>query len=176
MLEEAATQRDGLPWPLNKMEAQRFLRIRDRARGAVPLQDFATIAQVSAGASSDDRTFAILKAAVLLIEAALPIGSVDTTSKGMWKPELAEQWRLMVERAEGPAKLLRCVILLEDVVTEEWLKEDVGHLRSCLPNRWKALGEVSVASLAIRVVLLDRGLIYGLVDKKRYVASTKKKR
>lgn len=176
MLEEAATQRDGLPSALNKMEARKHLRAKDRARGNVALPDFANVARVPIGASSNDRTFAIMKAAVLLIEAALPVGAMDTTSKGPWRPDIAKQWRLTVESADGPANLLRCVILLEDVITEEWLKPDVGHLRACLPNRWKALSEASVASLAMRLILLDRGILYETVDKKRFVEPASKKK
>jgi hypothetical protein len=176
MLEEAASLRDGLPSVLNDMVARGFLWAKDRARGAAPLPDFASVAHVSAGASTDDRTFAMMKAALLLIEAALPIGSVDNTSDGPWKPDTARQWRKVVEGAEGPAKLMRCVILLEDTITEDWYKPDVGHLRSCLPSRWKALGEASAASLAIRIILLDRGILFGTVDRKRYVESTKKKK
>lgn len=176
MLEEAATQRDGFPPALNQMEARRFFNLKDRARGGAPLPDFAMIAHANVSASTDDKNFALLKAAVLLIEAALPLGAVDITSKGPWKPDLSQQWRLMVERSEGPAKLLRCVILLEDAISEEWLQPDVSHLRSCLPNRWKALREVSVASLAVRVETLDRCVLFGRVDKKKFVEPKKKEK
>jgi len=165
MLEDAASLRDGIPHSLKNMEAKVHVRATNRARGDAPLPDFASIAHVGVGASTSVRTFALMKAAVLLIEAALPIGAVDTTSNGAWKPAVAKQWRLTVERTDGPAKLLRCVVLLEDVITEEWLKQDVGHLRACLPNRWKALSEISVASIAMRIILLDRGILYGQVDK-----------
>lgn len=178
MLEEAACQRDGLPLVLNNMVAKEFLRTNNRVRGNIPLPNFASIANVHVGASTDDRTFAVMKAAILLIEAALPVGSVDNTSQGPWSPAVAQQWRLVVERAEDAATLMRCVILLEDTITEEWYKTDVGHLRSCLPNRWKAIGEASAAALATRITLLDRGINYSLIDKKRYVEkerSNKKK-
>lgn len=169
MLEEAASHRDGLPPALNNMVAKDFLRAKDRARGNIPLPNFASVAHVQRGASTDERTFATMKAATLLIEASLPSGAVDNTRTGTWNPELAQQWRLIVEGAEDAATLMRCVILLEDTITEEWYKEDVGHLRSCLPNRWKALGEASSAALALRIILLDRGILYSTVDKKRFV-------
>ena len=175
MLEEAATKREGLSPALSNMEACAFLMASDRARGTAPPPDFASIANVGIWASSDCRTLAIMKEALLLIEAALPEGAVDTTSKGLWKPSVAQQWRVMVENAESPSSLLRLVILLEDSITEEWFKTDVGHLRACLPNRWKALNEASVASLAIRIILLDRGLDYVTFDKKRYIESKKRK-
>merc|ERR1712151_1425953 len=113
------------------------------------------------------------KAALLLIEAALPLGAVDNSNSGPWRRAIAQHWRLIVERANGPATLMRCVIVLEDTLSEEWIKPDVGHLRSCLPNRWKALAEASPASLAIRIILLDRGLMYGTVDRKRYGSKRK---
>ncbi|CAB9519085.1 specific demethylase 5C [Seminavis robusta] len=175
MLEEAAMKKEGLPAALNNMEAFAFIRAGTRARGAVPLPDFAGIARVGVG-SADEKTFAVLKAGVLMIESALPIGSIDVTSKGPWKPSVAQQWRLLVERAESPSDLLRLVILLEDNITEEWFKTDVGHIRACLPNRWKALSEASVASLAVRIILLDRGLDYVTIDKKRYQEPRARKR
>lgn len=169
MLEEAAARRDGLPLALHNMVAKEFLRNKDRSRGNLPLPNFASVAHVHASASTDDRTFAAMKAAILLIEAALPMGAVDNTSKGPWRPEIAQQWRLTVQGAEDAATLMRCVILLEDTITEEWYKTDVGHLRSCLPDRWKALAEASAAALAVRIILLDRGILYGTVDRKRFV-------
>ena len=115
-----------------------------------------------------------MKAAVLAIEAALPLGAINATDSGPWRYQRALRWRQMVQNATGPAALIQCVLLLEENITEEWVKEDVGHLRSCLPSRWKALGEASPSSLALRVILLDRSIKYATVDRKRF--GSKKKR
>lgn len=115
-----------------------------------------------------------MKAAVLAIEAALPLGSVNHLDSGSWSPKFAGQWRLMVQQAEGPWNLMRCVILLEDVIGEEWIKEQIGHLRLCLPSRWKALDEACPSSLALRIFLLDRAIMYGTVDRRRYRSRSKK--
>jgi hypothetical protein len=157
------------------MEAKSFLRSRDRARGTLPLPDFAKVAHTGPLATADDKVFATMKAALLAIEAALPIGSINNTDNGAWKPDFSKQWRLMVQQSIGPWNLMRCVILLEDTISEEWIKPQIGHLRSCLPSRWKALDETSSSSLAIRIILLDRGIIYDQVDKKRYKQSKSKK-
>jgi len=174
LFDEVAASRCGLPTALNMLAAKDFLQVRDRARGNLPLPDFARIAHIERAGSSNDKTFAIMKAALLAIEAALPLGSVDNTGKGPWRPDFAQQWRLMVQKAKGPAKLMRCTILLEDIISDEWMKEDVGHLRSCLPSRWKALGEASASGLAVRIILLDRAIMYGTVDRKRFSSKKRK--
>lgn len=175
MMDEVALSRDGLPASLDAMEAKSYLRSRDRARGSLPLPDFARLAQTGPHDNADDKIFATMKAASLAIEAALPIGSVHNTDNGAWNPEFAKQWRLMVQQAIGPWDLTRCVILLEDTISEEWINPQIGHLRACLPSRWKALDEASPSSLALRIFLLDRGILYDNVDKKRYKPSKSKK-
>jgi hypothetical protein len=116
---------------------------------------------------------AIVKAGLLAVESALPVGCIDNRATGPWRHKFATQWRLSVVNAAGPAALMQCVILLEDTISEEWFKEDVGYVRSCLPARWKAISEASAASLAIRLILFDRAVIYSNVDCKRYAARKK---
>ena len=174
-MEDLTNSRDGLPSDLDHMEAKNFLRARDRARGTAPLPDFAKVSHVSPSATSNERIFANMKAALLAIEAALPLGSLNHLANGAWRPEFANQWRAMVQRSIGPWGLMRRVILLEDTISEEWIKPNIGHLRACLPNRWKALEEASASSLAMRILLLDRAIMYGTVDKKRYKPPKSKK-
>ena len=163
---------NGVPNDLKDFFAVDFLNVKDRIHRTSHRPDFAKLVQVDPHSSADDRIFAVAKAGLLLVEAALPIGSVNTNS--IWKPDYASQWRLMVQKATGPWELMRCLILLEDVITEEWIQPEIGHLRSCLPGRWKALDEASPSSLAMRVILLDRGILYGTVDKKRFRSKSKK--
>lgn len=165
----------GLPSTLNSLHAKDYLHSRDRARGSAPIPDFARIVQTDVeNPSSTEITFATMKAALLAIEAALPVGCICTRESGPWRHTFAVQWRLIVVNADGPAVLMQCAILLEDAISEEWVKEDVGHLRSCLPARWKAVTEASPAALAIRIILLDRSIIYGNIDGKRFSSRKKK--
>ena len=176
MRKDASQYRDGLPSVLESMDALSYLHAKDRARGNSPLPDFGKIARAPPNATEDDKIFATMKAALLVIEAALPIGSVNNTDNGDWSPDLASQWRLLVQKAEGSWNLMRCAILLEDVISEDWMKEQIGHLRSCLPSRWKALDEACPSSLALRIFLLDRGIMFGTVDKRKFKTSTKSKK
>jgi hypothetical protein len=173
MNDERAVARCGLPTCLNILAAKDYLQARDRARGNAPIPHFARIAQVHDSAGSSAKTFGMMKAAILAIEAALPLGSVDNSESGPWNKQYAQQWRHLVIDAQGPARLMQCVILLEDMVGEDWIKQDVGYLRSCLPARWKAIHESSSSSLAVRIILLDRSVKYGTVDRKRF--NSKKK-
>jgi len=149
---------------------------RDRARGALAPPDFARIANLDGKPLSNEKIFATMKAALLAIEAALPVGCIDTRDSGPWRADLAKQWRLIVAKAEGPSELMRCTIMLEDIISEEWLKESVGHIRSCLPARWKAVAESSPSALAVRIALLDRAIKYGNIDKKRFSKRKYKKK
>jgi hypothetical protein len=157
----------GFPPVVNQLVALDYLYAKDRSRGDLALPDFSRILYVNTKCSSQ-MTFAVVKAVALAIEAALPVGSIDNSDRGVWSPELALQWRLMVAAADGPESLMRCYFVLEDAIGLDWTKEDVGHLRSCLPDRWKAVSEASPSSLAIRGILLDRSLKYGKVDRKKF--------
>lgn len=176
LLDERAKAPFGLPIELSILYAKDYLYARDRARGTSPLPDFARIAcPCKDKPSLSEKTLAIVKAGLLAIEAALPVGCIDNRASGPWRNKFANQWRLSVVNAAGPASLMQCVILLEDMISEEWFKEDVSYVRSCLPARWKAVGEASPASLAIRLILFDRAIIYSNVDGKRYAARKKAK-
>jgi hypothetical protein len=173
MIQESVEGRKGLPSLLKNLAAESFLHSKDRLNGNALLPDFHRISHVPSNASSNIRTFAAMKAAILAIEAALPIGSLNNTPKGAWRADLAEQWRLKVLQSTGPYDLMRCVLALEESIADEWIRPDIGHLRTGLPLRAKALEDATPSSLAIRVILLDRSLAYKLVDTKRF-KSTKK--
>jgi hypothetical protein len=164
MLEEVASSR-GIPSSLENMTAKDFLRADDRARGSAILPDFLEVSKVAPSASSDETTFGLLKAALLLIEAALPTGAVDNSDQGTWSPTLACEWRSVVQSARGPSSLMRCVILLEECLSPEWMEPQFIHLLACMPIKWKAINEASVSSLATRIFLIDKGLHYDEVDK-----------
>jgi hypothetical protein len=174
LLDERAKAPYGLPTELSILYAKDYLYARDRARGSSPLPDFACVAHPGKMKPTlSEKTLAIVKAGLLAVEAALPAGCIDTRANGPWRQKFVTQWRLSVVNAEGPAALMQCIILLEDMISEEWFKEDVGYVRSCLPARWKAILEASPASLAIRLILFDRAIVYSNVDCKRYAARKK---
>ncbi|GKY93657.1 hypothetical protein MPSEU_000333100 [Mayamaea pseudoterrestris] len=174
LYEERASWTYGLPTLLNGLVAKSYLGSKDRARGSGSLPDFSRVAQAESAHTVNASTFAAVKAAVLAVEAALPVGSIDVTETGAWRPEYSNKWRELVQVSEGPAKLMACVILLEDTISPEWIKEDIGHLRSTLPARWKAIGEATPSSLAMRIILLDRSIMYGNIDRRRFRSRKKK--
>jgi len=165
MLEEAASLRDGVPAELENMVAKKFLRAKDRARGSAPVPNFTEVARVEPTASTGKKTFGMLKAALLLLEAALPLGAVDNSAKGSWRPTLASEWRSAVRGARGPSSLMRCLVLLEFSLSLEWVDPHYSHLLSCLPIGWKAINEATVGSIALRIFLIDQGIHFDEVDK-----------
>ena len=165
MFGDTASLRDGIPHELENMVAKKFLHAKDRSRGSAPVPSFSEVARVEPTASTGKKTFGMLKAALLLMEAALPLGAVDTSAKGQWNPSLASEWRSAVKNARGPASLMRCLILLESSLSLEWVDTHYSHLISCLPIGWKAINEATVGSIALRIFLIDQGLHYDEVDK-----------
>lgn len=173
-MDEMAVSRYGLPAELSHFAAIDFLNVKERARAKDPLPDFARIAHIDSNKSSDVKSLALMKAALFAIEAALPVGCIDNRESGPWRRRFSEKWKRTVEYADGPALLVRCTILLEETISPAWIKEEVGHIRSCLPAKWKAAGEASPSALALRVILLDRSIMYETIDRKRF--SSRKRR
>lgn len=165
MLAEAASLRDGIPSELDNMIARKFLRATDRARGTAPVPNFAEVARVEPTASSNKKMLGMMKAALLLLEAALPLGAVDTSEKGAWRPSLAAEWRSAVRNARGPSSLMRCLVLLESSLSLEWMDTHYTHLLSSLPIGWKAINEATVGLIALRIFVIDQGVQYDEVDK-----------
>ena len=161
MLDEFVTAKDHVPAALEFMKAKSYLHSKKRARDYALLSDFSAVASVGPGASFEDRTIGILKAALLMIEAALPLNSVDTSTEGLWSSLKAECWREAVKSSLGPASLMGCVVLLESVISAEFLYPHAHHLISCLPRHWKAIMEASTSAVALRIKTLDRGIKYG---------------
>jgi hypothetical protein len=140
------------------MAALKYLNADGRARGKVQLPDFLDIASVPPSASSNEIGLALAKAALLMIEAALPEDAVDTGDT--WNSDMAYAWRKTVERASGAFTLMTCVYLLEEAIDPEWMEQKSIHLLSCLPQRWKAIREATVAGLSLRIAMLDQAIQY----------------
>jgi hypothetical protein len=107
------------------------------------------------GASHDEKSLLLLKGSILLIEAALPTGAIE-----YWPTHAALLWSNFVKNAQGPESLLKCVLLLEDAISPEYMKPQATQLLSALPRQWRAMGEASVSSVALRVAVLDHSLDY----------------
>ena len=107
------------------------------------------------GASYEEQSLQLLKGSILLIEAALPKRAIE-----YWPAHAALLWSNFVKNAKGPESLLKCVLLLEDAISPEYLKPQATQLMSALPRQWRAMGEASVSSVALRVAVLDQSLKY----------------
>ena len=172
LLEEWIAQKEGVPEDLDYLIARNYLYSKRRARkSGLPLS-FSKALSVGPGASAEDKAISNLKAALLTIEAALPQGSVDTSSSGSWNSESSAYWKLMVENSPGLASLMGCVILLEDAIDKTWFRLQAKHLIDCLPKHWKAISDASVSSIAMRIWLLDRAVMYGTSGSRSSTSGT----
>jgi hypothetical protein len=152
-------QRTSIPGELQTLTAIEFLDAPHRASHVI-ISNISKLSGTNPGGSSEDKSIALMRTSVLLIEASLPRGSVDTSEEGTWKPEIASSWRAMVADAQSPAILTGYIILLENVISKDWLRPNAQHLLSCLPRPWKAVNEATISSIALKLFTLDRGIKY----------------
>jgi len=157
-----AKEPTALPQSIISLVAASFLDSPNRARDLSYMPSFGKILRTPNKISLEDEVLTELKVAVLLIEAALPAGSVKKTGKGIWKPETASYWRSMVNKATTPGDLMGCLVLLETAISKDWLRPNATHLISCLPRSWKSINEASISSISLRLWTLDQGIKYAL--------------
>jgi hypothetical protein len=153
-------KKEGVPEALSYLIARSYLHSKRRARKSGRFLNLFKAVTMGPETWTEGRAIVNLKYALLTIEAALPQGSVDTSVTGSWNPESSAYWRRMVENCPGLSSLMGCVILLEDAIDKAWFRPQVKHLLDCLPKYWKAINDASVPSIATRIWLLDRAIIY----------------
>jgi hypothetical protein len=160
LLEEWTVKKEAVPEDLSFLIAKNYLHSKRRARKLDLSLNHFDVITVGSGVSTEGKTVANLKYSLLTIEAALPQGSVDTSTTGSWNLSSSSYWRQMVENCPGFASLMGCVILLEDAINKAWLRPQMKHLLDCLPKCWKAISDASVPSIATRIWVLDRAIVY----------------
>ena len=127
----------------------------NRERGSAPLPNFSDAISVGPGATIEDENTGKLKAGLLLIEAALPKGSVDPS---VWTPEKANSWRSMVCNATGPGSLMGVLLVLETSILADFYNPQGYYLLQCLQTPWRAQNSASMVSVALRMSTLDRAI------------------
>ena len=146
---------DGVPASLEGMAAAKYVNSINRERGSAPLPNFSDAISVGPGATIEDENMGKLKAGLLLIEAALPKGSVD---RSIWTPEKANSWRSMVCSATGPGSLMGALLVLETSILADFFHPQGYYLLQCLQTPWRAQNSASTVSVALRLSTLDRAI------------------
>jgi len=167
MIQDLQNGKLNLPKQLRGMNARRHVNSPDRARGSIRVPDFMDIARISPSSSSLEISLGVGRAGLLLIEAALPDGAVDTS----WGYSFSAAWRNVVQAATGPSTLMACAFLLEEHVDPEWMDPRMIHLLACLPQRWKAIREATVSSLCLRITMLDQCVQYDAIEHLNDIAN-----
>ena len=155
-LQDFDARRVRAPVDFEGMLAMKNLQLKDVKKGnELVISDIFESAYVRPGASHDERGFALLKGAVLLVEAALPSGAIE-----YWPKHAALLWRNLVKNAQGPESLLKCVLLLEDAISPDFMRPQSVQVMAALPRQWRAMGEASISSVALRLAVLDQSVKY----------------
>jgi hypothetical protein len=108
-----------------------------------------------------------LKAALLLVESALPIGSVDENGEDKWGLNFDVCWRSAVCTAETPRELMQCQLLLEHGVRSTWLQERRGKVMASFPSRTQSMRLATLGLVAARLWAFDGALRYKKVSLRK---------
>ena len=107
-----------------------------------------------------------LALALLTVEAALPLGSVDTSasSAAAWTPARASAWAWCVASSRCAADLAAALVALEEAVKPAWFLPGASTAFKQLPGRSAAVSSASRSSVSQRLFLLDASLMYDRVQ------------
>ena len=164
-LKDMITEKAFVPEILN-LAAKSFIHEPHRARGNTPAPIFFDLFPKKTTVTAEDQSLDCLKFGILLIEAALPQGALNTSSdEGLCSPDTVAAWRSMVVQAKGPRSLAGCLILLENSLRKQWFRPDTEQLLMCMQRPFKAVNEATDSSIALRLWLLDRVIKYSQIEE-----------
>ena len=132
-----------------------------------------------------------LKLAMLLVQAALPLGAMDDAEDRWGRgicpvpyyesmtvsdsnssggnasqgPSFYNAWRHAVMNASNAAQLMECQLMLEYGIRTAWLKTIGTKLLTCLPSRSLAIRMPTLGLVAVRLWALDSAVRYDKVKK-----------
>jgi hypothetical protein len=101
----------------------------------------------------------MLRSAMLIIEAALPAGSIDETDE-KWGENFVFAWREAVHASHDATSLMQCQILLEYGIRSSWMKANGLKLFSSLASRTHAMRNSTFGMVAVRIWVLDMAIRY----------------
>ena len=137
------------PPTLQSLNAYRFMGEPGRANSYRPPLSFSD----SKGMVSQ------LRLALLIVEAALPHGSIDD-SDDRWGEDFVTPWRAAVTVANDAVSLMQCQIMLEFGIRTAWLRPTGLKMLSCLASRTHAMRTATCGMVAIRIWTLDAAIKY----------------
>lgn len=141
------------PPVLQTLNALRYTRSSDRAgAGAGLCRGHLTYSDTSS-------PLALLKAALLTVEAALPLGCVDESDE-KWGSDFYEAWRNAVVSSPNASALMECQLSLEFTIKSGWFRPMGSKLLACLPSRAHSAKNATFSLVAIRLWTLDQSLRY----------------
>eukprot|EP01036_Dinobryon_divergens_P023401 gene23401-31743_t len=118
-------------------------------------------------------TVGMLRAGLLIVEAALPAGSVDD-AEDKWGDDLVVAWRESVNIAQDATALMQSQIVLECAVKNAWLRPAGLKLMCCLPSRAHAMRNATCGAVAVRLWALDSAIRYDKVQIEQFVEPIQK--
>lgn len=141
------------PPALRTLNAIKYTRLSDRAGAGVGL------CRGHITYSDSASPLALLKSALLTVEAALPLGCVDDTDD-RWSVDFNEAWRNAVVSSPNASALMECQLSLEFSIKTGWFRPLGSKLLASLPSRAHSAKYATYSLVALRLWTLDQSLRY----------------
>jgi hypothetical protein len=124
-----------------------------------------------------DNPLGMLRAALLVVEAALPDLSKDENEEKWGKgAQFARCWREAVAQAKDASDMMSALLMLEFSIKSSWLKPTGMKLMGCMPSRNILSRRATLGQVAARLWILDATIRYEknteLYDSGKNVADT----
>lgn len=107
----------------------------------------------------------LVKKAMLLVEAALPIGALDKSDEKWGRKQFAQAWREAIASAADATSLMQCQLLLEFSIKQQWVRPNNIKVFGFLPSRAFSLRNATIGMVAMRIWALDHTIKYDKVEK-----------
>ena len=101
----------------------------------------------------------MVRAALLTVEAAIPVQAFDESDERWGKtPLFVHAWHEAVAQAKDATDIMGCIIMLEHSVKSAWISAQGIKLQACMPSRGVSMRKATVGLVATRLWAFDAGL------------------
>ena len=133
-------------------------------RAAAVLEDAALQgverAQINFSDATPDNSLGMLRAAMLVVEAALPEQCKDENEEKWGRTNFSMCWREGVAQAKDATDMMCALLVLENAIKSSWMKPTGMKLMACMPSRHIMCRRATVGLVAMRLQALDATIRY----------------
>ena len=180
---QAERIRCGVADALDKLNAVKYVDQNVATGRAVLTGRLEILAAINQLRSEEMSEVSAVKCALLMLYAALPVGSLSSPAAGKnstsplsdslvnqiaepqdWTDALDQAWRGAVYEATCAKSLMELTLLLEFYINKAWIGAPQHKLLQVLPNPHFAIRCATLSAVSLRIFCIDKALMYEKVQ------------